>query len=312
MRSLRIACVVVALASFSAAISAADAQQSGGAARPSGGRPAAGSERPANDPQRFLNNLQQSSRPSQQLGVFTWPDHKVSITDVGFRIEASAMASCYWFGQVDSVQIEGGSTASSRAAARKIFAWRRDDIRPITLGAAGSERGDFPAMEKALASAHRAWSAKYPDVAARLKAVGRAGTFADVAKQARPSWYNEDAKTVACDDAIAPRTSAQMPAGISIGSTWVGTIDSGPTVLQITGVSAATITYGDVKETLELQIGMDGGIVLRGVAYELTGIPRIFQLDTFRGRLSADQQTIAGTWTDAANGKGQWSVTRKP
>jgi hypothetical protein len=83
-------------------------------------------------------------------------------------------------------------------------------------------------------------------------------------------------------------------------------------MLQITGVSTALITYGDVKESLELQIGMDGGIVLRGVAYELTGNPRIFQLDTFRGRLSADQQTIAGTWTDAGSGKGQWSVTRKP
>ena len=306
MRSLRIACVVIAVM---AGTGAAGAQQPGGGVRAGGGRAATSPQRSANDPQKFLSSLQQSSRPGQQLGAFTWPDHKVTITDVGFRVEESATASCYWFGQVDSIQVEGGSAGSNKTAARKIFAWRRDDIRPITMVASGANLGDFPKLAGALASAHRAWGAKYADVTARLKSVGRAGTFGDLAKQARPGWYDEGAKTVACDDALSPRTAAQMPAGLSIGSRWVGTIDSGAAELQITGVSTAVMKYGDVKETLELQIGMDGGIVLRGVAYELTSGDRIFKLDTFLGRISADQQSIAGTWTDAGIGKGQWSVS---
>jgi hypothetical protein len=308
MRRLRIACVLVGLV---AVCSAADAQQPGGTPRSGGERSAKSPERSAADPQRFLNNLQQSSRPSQQLGVFAWPDHKVTITDVGLRVEESSMVSCYWFGQVDSVQLAAAPAGAKKSAA--LFLWRRDNIRPIAIEAAGSDRGDFAAMQKALASAHRAWSVKYPDVTARLKTVGRAGTFGEVAKQARPGWYDEDARTVGCDEAITPRTAAQMPAGLDVGSTWTGAIDNGAAELHITSVSVATMTYADVKETLELQLGMDGEIVLRGVAYEFpSGKSRIFQLDIFRGRVSADRQSIAGTWSDAGIGKGLWSVSRKP
>ena len=32
------------------------------------------------------------------------------------------------------------------------------------------------------------------------------------------------------------------------------------------------------------------------------------KLDTFRGRISPDQQAIAGTWIDAGSGNGRWSV----
>jgi hypothetical protein len=297
MRSF-IPCVLLA---FTTGISAAVPQQSG-SARPPGGRSAARPERSADDAQRFLSNLQESSRPSQVLGTFAWPDHKVTISDVGFKLEESADVRCYWFGQVDSIQVEAG---------RRVLAWRRDDIRPIVIAATGGNRGDFPKLGGALRTAHRAWGAKYKDVAARMKSVGGAGRFAQLATQARQGWYDEGAKTVACDDGFAPRTTAQLPAGLSIGSRWVGTIDSGAAELQITGASSATMKYHDVTETLELQIGTDGEIVFRGVAYELNpGVNRIFRLDIFRGRLSADQQTISGTWTDAGIGKGKWSVSR--
>jgi hypothetical protein len=110
-----------------------------------------------------------------------------------------------------------------------------------------------------------------------------------------------------------PDTKDPLPSGMSVGSTWIGTIEASPTELQITSVSGATITYNGVKETLELQFRLDGEIVLRGVAYEfLPGtIGRPFNLDTFRGRLSADLQSFAGTWKDAGTGSGQWSVSRR-
>jgi hypothetical protein len=218
--------------------------------------------------------------------------------------------SCYWFGQLDEIQLETRPSDPKSGRVRGILAWRRDDIRPIAI-VAPDPAGDFAAFEKALRGAHRAWGAKYVDVAARLKSAGQSGAFVAVANQGRPGWYNDETKSVMCDDALTPQTAAQLPSGMSVGSTWVGTNEAGPVELQITAASGATMTYNGVKETLELQIRLDGEIVLRGVAYEfLPGtIERPFKLDTFRARLSADLQSLVGTWTDAGTGSGQWSVS---
>src|SRR5207247_11317203 len=119
------------------------------------------------------------------------------------------------------------------------------------------------------------------------------------------------------DEGLTPQNAAQLPAGLTVGSMWMGHIDGGAGVqvtpaaeLQITSVSTATITYNGVRETLELQVGSDGEVVLRGVAYEIvSGADRVLKLDTFRGRLSTDGQSITGTWKDAGTGIGQRSVT---
>jgi hypothetical protein len=185
------------------------------------------------------------------------------------------------------------------------------------MDAVEGQLGDFASLERTLASAHRAWTAKYLDVTARLNSASRTANFDDLAKQGRQSWYDDEEKTVACDEALTLQDAAQMPAGLAVGSTWIGSIDSGPGVqitpaaeLQITSVSTAAITYNGVREILELQVGTDGEIILRGVAYEAaSGVDRIFKLDTFRGRLSSDRQSITGTWKDAGTGTGQWSVS---
>jgi hypothetical protein len=298
---VRVTCVIVALATSSLLA------QSG-----AGGRsPGATAQPTAQGPQRLLDRLHQSTRPGRHLGTFRWRDFEATITDVGFGFQNPDGVSCYWFGQLEEIQLEQRPSDPKSGRVRGILGWRRDDIRPITI-VAPAEAGDFARFEKALRAAHQAWGAKYVDVAARLKSASQRGGFGDVATQARPGWYNDETKTVTCDDALTPQTAAQMPGGMSVGSTWIGTIEANPIKLQITSVSGATMTYNGVKETLELQIRLDGEIVLRGVAYEfLPGtIERPFKLDTFRARLSADLQSLVGTWKDAGTGSGQWSVSR--
>jgi hypothetical protein len=256
-----------------------------------------------------LERLQQSTRPTRYVGSFKARDGMIAITDVGFSVQGPRETTCYWFGQLDSIQQER-RLDDPKAAPRSLLGWRRDDIRPVTIG--GPDAGDFPAFERALQGAYRAWTTKYADVTARLRAAGQSGGFGDLVKQARSDWYNDATKTVGCEDAQAPQAAGQLPAGLSAGSTWTGTMEATPIELQLLSASSATITYNGVKETFEVQLLLNGEIQFSGMSYEfLPGTPpRIFSLDTFRGRLSADAQSIAGMWKDAGSGTGRWSVTR--
>jgi hypothetical protein len=264
--------------------------------------------------ERFLGRLQQSTRPGRRLGTFTWPDHKVAITDTGFSLEESGVERCYWFGQVDLIQLES-PPGRARGARRAIVVLRRDSVRPIAIEASEGQLGQFAELVKAIIAANRGWSTTYADVARRLKSAGQ-NNFVNLARQGRPRWYDEDEKTVTCDKGLMVRNAAELPAGLTVGSTWVGAIVSGAGTqislvaeLRISSPSSATITYNGVREALEVQLGDDGEIVLQGMSYEiLSGGERVFQLDSFSGRVSADRRSIEGTWRDAGTGGGRWSV----
>jgi hypothetical protein len=258
--------------------------------------------------ERFAERLQQSTRPTRYIGSFRSADSEITLTDTGFALQRAAGTSCYWFGQVEGVEAD----VPARGQAPGLLAWRRDDVRPIAMAAPPGDRGEFATFRRALQTAQRAWVAKYGDVTARLKSASQTGGFAALASQGRSGWYNEKTKSVACNDTLSLQNAAQLPGGLRVGGKWVGTMDAVPAELLIVSASSATITYSGVKETLEVQIQVDGEIILRGVSHEfLPGVPsRPFNLDTFRGRLSADSKTMAGTWKDTGDNSGAWSLSR--
>ena len=121
------------------------------------------------------------------------------LTDVGFILEVQGGTQrCYWFGQVDRIEVRRSKAGPRNEPVREIVAWLKDNSRALVLLATEANPGNLPELETAIVSAHQAWMSKYPDVAASLNF----SSFSRITSQLNPvlgsSWYDQRQKTVAC------------------------------------------------------------------------------------------------------------------
>ena len=73
---------------------------------------------------------------------------------------------------------------------------------------------------------------------------------------------------------------------------------------------SGVVTYGGVKETVNIFVESDGAVFMQGISYRrLKGKGR-FNLDGFRGRLLRDRLSIEGVYSDTAGRGGQWKFTK--
>ena len=137
------------------------------------------------------------------------------------------------------------------------------------------------------------------------------GTLLDGARR-RGEWSVSKIMTGA--DLANDTVRSLFPTGTST-TQWHGIVGKWPASMEITAPSTAgewrgNVTYRNVREELAISVKQDGSIVLVGTGYQYLSGEGVFSLDTFYGQLSANGQRLQGLRIDAAQSRGQWSVTK--
>jgi hypothetical protein len=233
--------------------------------------------------------------------------YKVAVSDVGVNIEimgTSNVGTGTQQGTTRNLYAAFGNCAEPRREPGvQILCLTTDPPNTVmTLSAVPTDAAKGTQVSHALLRAYADWWDRYYDVG--LDRVS--GTLIERKTKRRPIVSYAAVEKAKQEKSPSFRTppSTGWP-GLGIDSWWLGTQGQARMELRVVSPVGAVVSYGGVDETLLIELAEDGEITLTGVAH--TGDVG-FSLDTFKGRLSADSRSIAGTWRDARGSTGKWSV----